>query len=165
MGFPGDSVVKKLLANAGDTRDVGLIPGSGRSPGGGNCNRLQYCCLESPMIEEPSRLQSMGSQGVRHDWATEHRDDTQRRENWHLAPVWTRERQGQSSLCPGSPPWPFLDGSSLLHKYSNSNFLFSSVENSEKVQYRTTWPASWETYMQVRKQQLELDMEQQTGCK
>ena len=31
--------------------------------------------------------------------------------------------------------------------------------------YRTTWPASWETYMQVRKQQLELDMEQQTGSK
>ena len=30
---------------------------------------------------------------------------------------------------------------------------------------QTTWPASWETYMQVRKQQLELDMEQQTGSK
>ena len=32
-------------------------------------------------------------------------------------------------------------------------------------QYQTTWPASWEIYMQVRKQQLELDMEQQTGSK
>ena len=32
-------------------------------------------------------------------------------------------------------------------------------------EYQTTWPASWETYMQVRKQQLELDMEQQTGSK
>ena len=32
-----------------------------------------------------------------------------------------------------------------------------------KWEYQTTWPASWETYMQVRKQQLELDMEQQTG--
>ena len=31
--------------------------------------------------------------------------------------------------------------------------------------YQTTWPASWENYMQVRKQQLELDMEQQTGSK
>ena len=31
--------------------------------------------------------------------------------------------------------------------------------------YQTTWPVSWETYMQVRKQQLELDMEQQTGSK
>ena len=33
----------------------------------------------------------------------------------------------------------------------------------KKWEYQTTWPASWETYMQVRKQQLELDMEQQTG--
>ena len=32
-------------------------------------------------------------------------------------------------------------------------------------EYQTTWPASWETYMQARKQQLELDMEQQTGSK
>ena len=32
-------------------------------------------------------------------------------------------------------------------------------------EYQTTWPASWETYMQVRKQQLELDMEQQAGSK
>ena len=76
-----------------------------------------------------------------------------------------RERQGQSSACPGSPPWPFLNGSSLLHKYSNSNFLFSSVENYERGEYQTTWPASWEASMKVRKQQLELDMEQQTGSK
>ena len=35
----------------------------------------------------------------------------------------------------------------------------------KRWKYQTTWPASWETYMQVRKQQLELDMEQQTGTK
>ena len=35
----------------------------------------------------------------------------------------------------------------------------------EEMEYQTTWPASWETYMQVRMQQLELDMEQQTGSK
>ena len=34
-----------------------------------------------------------------------------------------------------------------------------------RCEYQTTWPASWETYMQVRKQQLELDMEQQTASK
>ena len=43
---------------------------------------------------------------------------------------------------------------------------FDCVENSERDGiYQTTWRASWETYMQVRKQQLELDMEQQTGSK
>ena len=36
---------------------------------------------------------------------------------------------------------------------------------SWEISNQTTWPASWETYMQVRKQQLELDMEQQTGSK
>ena len=42
-------VVKNLLVNARDRRDVGLIPGSGRSPGGGHGNLLQYSCLENPM--------------------------------------------------------------------------------------------------------------------
>ena len=42
-------VVNSLPANAGDVRDVGSIPGSGRSPGGGHGNPLQYSCLENPM--------------------------------------------------------------------------------------------------------------------
>ena len=40
-------MVKNLPANAGDEKDVGLIPESGRSPGGGNGNLLQYSCLEN----------------------------------------------------------------------------------------------------------------------
>ena len=50
-GFPGDAVIKKKnpLANAADARDVGSIPGSGRSPEGGNGNPLQYSCLDNPM--------------------------------------------------------------------------------------------------------------------
>ena len=46
MGFPDDSVVKILPANAGD---VGSVPGSGGSPGEGNGNPLQYSCLGNPM--------------------------------------------------------------------------------------------------------------------
>ena len=42
-------VVNNLPANAGDIRDVGLIPGSGRSPGGGHGNPLQYSCLKNSM--------------------------------------------------------------------------------------------------------------------
>ena len=49
MGFPGGSVVKNLPANAGDTGDVGLIPGSGRSPGEGKGYPLQYSGLENTM--------------------------------------------------------------------------------------------------------------------
>ena len=42
-------VLKNLPANVGHTRDEGLIPGSGRSPGAGNSNPLKYSCLENPM--------------------------------------------------------------------------------------------------------------------
>ena len=49
MGFPGGAVIKNLLAISGDTRDAGSIPGSGRSPGVGNSNPLQYSCLGNPM--------------------------------------------------------------------------------------------------------------------
>ena len=47
--FPGGAEVKNLPASVGDTRDLGSIPGSGRSPGGGNGNLFQYSCLENPM--------------------------------------------------------------------------------------------------------------------
>ena len=47
--FPGDAMIKNLPANAGGTRDVGSILGSGRSPGGQHRNPLQYSCLENPM--------------------------------------------------------------------------------------------------------------------
>ena len=42
-------MVKNLLANAGDLRDVGLIPGLERSPGGGHGNPFHYSCLENPI--------------------------------------------------------------------------------------------------------------------
>ena len=45
LGFPGSSVGKESTFNAGD---LGLIPGLGRSPGGGYGNPFQYSCLENP---------------------------------------------------------------------------------------------------------------------
>ena len=47
-GFPGGASGKNLPTNAGDTRDAGSNPGSGRSPGGGNGTPLQDSCLENP---------------------------------------------------------------------------------------------------------------------
>ena len=68
MGFLGGSVGKESAYNAGDT---GLIPGSGKFPGGGNGNSLQHSCLEDPTDREgPGGLQSMGLQRVGHDLTT-----------------------------------------------------------------------------------------------
>ena len=61
--------VKNPPANAGDIWDKGSIPGSGRSPGGGHGNPLQYSCWRIPWTKEPGGLQSMGSQRVRYDWS------------------------------------------------------------------------------------------------
>ena len=49
MGFPGGTGGKESICNAGDTEDVGLIPGLGKSPGGGHSTLLQHSCLENPM--------------------------------------------------------------------------------------------------------------------
>ena len=52
LGFQGDTVVKIPSASAGNPRDASLIPGSGRSPGGGHGNPLQYSYLENLMDRE-----------------------------------------------------------------------------------------------------------------
>ena len=49
VDFPGSAVVNNVPANAGDARDIGLIPGSGRSSGVGNGNPFLHSCLENPM--------------------------------------------------------------------------------------------------------------------
>ena len=61
------AVLKNPPASARDAGDTGLIPGSGRSPGEGIGNPLQYSFLENLWTEEPGGLQSMGSQRVGHD--------------------------------------------------------------------------------------------------
>ena len=64
MGFPGGSVVKNPPANEGGAGEMDLIPRSGRFPGEGHSNSLQYSCLET---EELGGLWSIGSQRVKHD--------------------------------------------------------------------------------------------------
>ena len=65
LSFPGNAMVKNLPANVGNVRDMGLIPGSGRSPGVGNGNPLQYSCLENSMYRE-TRLVTV--HGVTKSW-------------------------------------------------------------------------------------------------
>jgi len=65
-------LIKNLPANVGDLRDVGVIPGLRRSPGGGHGNPLQYLAWEIPWTEEPGGLQSIRSPRVGHELVTEH---------------------------------------------------------------------------------------------
>ena len=60
-------VVKNPPASAGDRRDTGLIPGLGRSPGGGNGNPLPVLAWRIPWTEEPGGLQSIGLRRVKSD--------------------------------------------------------------------------------------------------
>ena len=74
---------------------------------------------------------------------------------------------------------PTSTGSSKKQESSRKNIYFCFIDYAKafdcmdhnklwkilRWEYQTTWPASWENYMQVRKRQLELDMEQQTGSK
>ena len=63
-------MVKNLPAKAEDSGDMGSIPRSEQSSGGGNGNPLQYSCLENPM--KPCGIQSLGLQRAGHHRATEH---------------------------------------------------------------------------------------------
>ena len=66
-------VVEDSPANAGDAGDVSLIPGLGRSSGGGYDNPLQYSCLENPLDRGAWWATVHGGwKRVRHDWTTEH---------------------------------------------------------------------------------------------
>ena len=65
-------MVKNLLANAGDARDVSLIPGSQRSSGEGNGNPLHILPWRILWTEEPGRLQFMRLQRAEYDRATKH---------------------------------------------------------------------------------------------
>ena len=61
--------VKSLPVNAGNIRDMGSIPGSGRSLGGGHSNPLQYSCLENPLDSGTWQGHSLVLHKVRHDWS------------------------------------------------------------------------------------------------
>ena len=65
-------VVKNLPANTGNVRHMGSIPGSGRPPGGGHANPLQYSHLENPWTEEPGGYNSQGHKELDRTEATWH---------------------------------------------------------------------------------------------
>ena len=97
-------MVKNPPANAGDARDLGLIPGLGRSSGEGNGNPLQYSCLENSM-DRGALWATVHEVGKRHELST-HRD-----------------RKHASLLASGvvSNPWPSLAYKGITCNISSSS--------------------------------------------
>ena len=94
-------VVKNPPAHAGDIRDAGLIPGLGRSSGGGNSKPLQYFCLENPM-DRSGGLCSIASQTVGHDWSS-------------LAPFLSKDSFKSRTFCSQDHPSTFFPLSRMFH--------------------------------------------------
>ena len=69
FGLPQWLSSKESTCDAEDAGGLGLIPGSGRSPGGGHGNHSSIVAWVIPWTEEPGGLQPIGSQRVRHDWS------------------------------------------------------------------------------------------------
>ena len=105
-------MVKNPPANTGDAAS---IPGSGRSPGGGNGSPLQYSCLENPTDRGAWQATSMGSQRVGHSQATEH--------SKHIL---------NSPVCPG--PWLFSgSGHDLAHFFHLGHHLSSDYREQQRL--------------------------------
>ena len=119
-GFPNGSLVKNWLATQQrqETRVRSLW--SGRSPGGGDGNPLQYSCLENPMDRGTGGLQPMGFQRVRRKWAIKHASEQGQRTLGQLlrqmrllsAPLIARDRtptqsewNKENNLLPFITPW------------------------------------------------------------
>ena len=94
--FPCSSVGKESACNAGDP---GLIPGSGRSPGEGNGNPLQYSCMENPMNRGPWQATVHGVARVRHDLVTKRQEPT----SWNDTPTPILQLGASSPVAPPAP--------------------------------------------------------------
>ena len=152
MGFTGGSDGKASACNAGD---LVSIPGSGRSPGEGYGYPIQYSCLENSWTEESGRLQSMGSQRIKHDftftfmvfpvvlygcecWTIKKGEnqwiDVFELECWRrlLRVPWTARRSNQSILKEISPGCS-LEGLMLKLKLQYFGHLMPTVDSLEKT--------------------------------
>ena len=126
--FLGGSVVKNLPANAGDTGEGGLVPGSGRSPGEGNGNLFQYSCLNNPMDREAWRATVHGvaeSQTKLSNWTQAHiRTDCIHRE---LYSVFYGDLNGKEILKRGDTCVSIADSPCFIVHTQHSNYTPKNI--------------------------------------
>ena len=171
MAILSGSVVKNLPANAGGARDMGLIPGSGRSPKEGNGNLLQCSCLENSMDKEAWLGYSPWDCRIGHDWVISHASKVmlkilqarlQQYVNCELPDFqagFRKDRGTRDQIA--NIHWimekgrEFQKNISALLTMPKPLTVWITINCGKfwkRWEYQTTWPASWETYMQFRKQ-------------
>ena len=135
-------VVKTSSATAGDVRDAGLIPGSGRSPGGGNGNPLQYSCLENPMDRGAWRATV---HKVRMSWTQAHNVETKCCEDFCI-----RRIHHLSALWPWASPFSALSLSSPRVQWGEliNEVLYNFIQNEEGIHSECGrfWCCLWEYF-------------------
>ena len=133
-------LVKNSPANAGDARDVGSIPGSGRSPGEGHGNPLQYSCLETPM--ERGGWQATVHWVAESDMTEHARSSSSRLMCMRVTgPIFHRVSGGngvQILICLTPRPSPSSPGSSLAWDIWNRVTNHASLPGTEGL------PRTWE---------------------
>ena len=123
-------VVKNSPASVGDIRDAGLIPGSGRSPGGGRGNHSKILDWRIPWTEEPGRLHSIGLHRVGQDWS-----NLACMHNISAAAAAAKSSQSCLTLCDpidGSPPGSPIPGLSNLRAHLSFPRLLFPLEEQIK---------------------------------
>ena len=141
LGFPNDSAVTKIACSAWDAGDAGSIPGSGRFPGGGHGNPLQYSCLENPM-----------DRGVWQEtvhWVAQGRT----RLEWLSTHVEWRKEQSIYRFTTQFLPW-VLEGMVVPVRWG---ILEASQVKEEEVSMRCLWPShrTWSVVSCVSESKLE----------
>ena len=151
--FPGGSDGKESACNAGD---LSSIPGSGKSPGEGNGNPLQYSCLENIMDRGAWWAKSMGSQRIRHNGVTFTLMFHSRRSKIHLWSKWRFcLRRGRKKKKPLGL-WACLYGDGLTMRIFNTLFgviklqWFGPVELRKEMKEKEIW-AKWQQAVPEKK--------------
>ena len=128
-------VVKNPSANAGDVRDTGLIPGSGRSPGGEHGYPLRYSCLENPkdrgawqtivhgVSQSRTQLKQLSTHGFTHTWIHAHMESIHRKNMAAGLPT--------PGFIPGQTPIKW-EGETKIHIQRSIAFLYTSSNQDIK---------------------------------
>ena len=155
------SVVKNLPANSGDTRDMSSIPESGRSPGEGKGNPLQYSFLENSLNRGAWKATVHGVSRVKQDLVIQLPPPNQLKDHW-LSPLQGKDQQGHTirSITHSGLLNSFLENSmdrgswqAILHEVAKSQTQLATEHTHHSFSYQASFhsvePLVWSTLQEM----------------